>query len=109
MKKKVNNVCQTGMYKVKVLNGLRNVIDSDTKIILVKALVLTTIDYCNILLASLPNYLITKLQKVQNAAVRFIYKLKKRERITPYLKKAHFLPVKFRIYYKLCIEVFKLV
>ena len=31
----------------------------------------------------------------------------KREHITPYLKAAHFLPVKLRICYKLCIEVFK--
>ena len=107
MKKRVNTIVQTGMHNVKVLNGLRNVIESDIKITLVKYLVLTTLDYCNVLLALIPNYLITKLQKIENAAIRFIYKLKKRENITPYLKAAHFLPVKLRICYKLCIEVFK--
>ena len=42
-----------------------------------------------------------------NAGARFIYDVKKREHITPYLKRAHFLPVKYRIKFKLCLFVFK--
>ena len=51
-----------------------------------------------------------KIQRIQNNAVRFIYNLngkRKRESITPYLKKLHFLPVKFRISYKKALLVFK--
>ena len=72
MRKRIMDIYRSGMFKIKVLSGLRNVIDSDTKIILAKALILTTLDYCNILLALAPNYLISKLQEVQNASVRFI-------------------------------------
>ena len=42
-----------------------------------------------------------------NAGVRFIYDIRKREHVTPYLKRAHFLPVVYRIKYKLCSLVFK--
>ena len=51
-----------------------------------------------------------KLQKIQNNAVRFIYGLygkRRKEPISPYLKKLHFLPVRFRIKFKLCLLVFK--
>ena len=48
-----------------------------------------------------------KLQSVENSCVRFVYCLKRREHITPYLKKAHVLPVAFRVKFKLCLLVHK--
>ena len=42
-----------------------------------------------------------------NKSVRFILKVPQREHITPYLKKLHFLPLEFRIRYKLCLMAFK--
>ena len=48
------------------------------------------------------------MQRVQNAAVRFIYNVKKSEHISQYLKKAHFLPIRFRIQYKMCLITFKI-
>ena len=47
---------------------------------------------------------------IQNNAVRFIfniYGLEKRQSITPYLKELHFLPVRFRIKFKIALLVFK--
>ena len=49
------------------------------------------------------------MQKVLNASVRFIFNVRKHEHITPYLRMAHFLPVKQRIQYKLCTPAFKIV
>ena len=43
------------------------------------------------------------LQKLQNSAARLIFNLKKREDIKPYLKKAHFLPVKERIDFEITL------
>ena len=105
---RVNQIYQSVTFHLKTLNALRNHIPSETKIILVKALILSKIDYCNILLSLCPNYLKKKLQKALNRAVRFIYCLKQRDSVTPYLKRAHFLPVEYRIRYKQSIEVFKI-
>ena len=82
----------------------------DLKIQLVKSCVLSHLDYCNAAYGALTEANIQKLQKLQNSAVRFVFNLygkKKYEHITPYLKKLHFLPVRFRIMYKTALLVFK--
>ena len=51
-----------------------------------------------------------QLAKIQNNAARFIFGLygkKIREPIMPYLKKLHFLPVRFRIKFKISLPAFK--
>ena len=56
---------------------------------------------------TLRNY---KRIKIQNDATRFIFNIygqQKWEPITPFLKKLHFLPVKFRIKFKIALMVFK--
>ena len=44
---------------------------------------------------------------VQNSAARVVKKAKKRDHITPVLKALHWLPVKQRIDYKICLIVYK--
>ena len=79
----------------------------DKRIMLVNMLVHSKLDYCNSLLANCPKYHINRLQKVQNAAVRFIFNARRREPTTKLLKQAHFLPVAYRIKYKLCMMAHK--
>ena len=60
-------------------------------------------DYCNSILAALPQSSIDPLQRVQNAGARLITSTETREHITPALRSLHWLPVKFRITFKLCV------
>ena len=82
----------------------------DLKIQLVHAGVLSIIDNCNAVYGGLSEADLQKLQKIQNCAVRFIFGLtgkQKYQSISPYLKKLHFLPVRYRIQYKIALLVFK--
>ena len=73
-------------------------------------LILTKVDYCNAILFGANKCHLSKLQKLINSSVRFIFNLKGhdyRQSITPYLKKVHFLPVKYRVDFKIALHVFK--
>ena len=65
------------------------------------------LDNCNSLFVDIPDFLITKLQRVQNAAARTVLNLKKYDSVTPYLMKLHWLSIRQRIIYKLNLIVFK--
>ena len=63
------------------------------------SLILSKLDYCNSLLAGLPQTQITCLQAAQNAVARTVTKCRKTDHIMPILK-LHWLPVHDRIHHK---------
>ena len=75
--------------------------------VLILALVIGRLDYCNSLLYSLPDSYINKLQRVQNAAARLISNTTRFDHIFPVMKDLHWLPVKYRIMFKLVVYTFK--
>ena len=74
---------------------------------LVHAFISSKLDNCNSLLFGLPKKLLDKLQYVQNAAARIITESKKHDHITPILINLHWLPIEFRIKYKIILLTFK--
>ena len=92
------------MYQI---SQIRENLTQNTCIILVNSLVLSKLDYMNCLLVGLPDCVLDKLQKIQNSAARLITKKRKCEHITPLLKYLHWLPVRFRIDYKILLLCFK--
>ncbi len=60
------------------------------------------LDYCNAL-GGCPASSINKLQIVQNAAARVLTRSRKYDHITPILQSLHWLPIKFRISYKILL------
>ncbi len=65
--------------------------------ILVQALVISRLDYCNALLAGLPSNTIKPLQMIQNAAARLVFNEPKR---APLFVSLHWLPVAAHIQFK---------
>ncbi len=68
--------------------------------LLVQALVISRLDYCNALLAGLPSNIIKPLQMIQNAAARLVFNEPKRAHVTPLCVSLHWLPVAARIQFK---------
>ena len=64
-------------------------------------------DYYNSLLFRLPDKQIKKLQRGQNAAARLISYTPWFGHITPVLRTLHWLPIRFRIEFKMLVIIFK--
>ena len=79
--------------------------DSASK--LIHAFVTSRLDNLNSLLVELPDYVLNKLQLVQNNAARLVAREKKSSHATPLLKQLHWLPIEYRIKYKIVLIVYK--
>ena len=74
---------------------------------LVSALVLSQLDYANVILSSLPEVHIKKMQWVQNMAAKLVLNCSKMESSTWCLKSLHWLPISARIEHKLLTITYK--
>ena len=74
---------------------------------LIHAFVTSRLDYCNSLLAACPKSSLKKFQLVQNAAARLLTGTNRREHITPVLQTLHWLPVEFRVKFKILLLTYK--
>ncbi len=100
----INSVVSAAFYYIKNIGSIRNHLTQEATITLVHAHVTLRLDYCNALLYGLSDKI---LYKVQNAAARVVTGTNKFENITPVLNNLHWLPVKFRINFKILLLSFK--
>ena len=103
----INNVIKTCNYHIRNLYAVRKYLNKDTLIGLVHSLILSHVDYCNSLFLGLPNYILKKIQTILNKCARLIFALPPRTPTTRYLIELHWLPVKARIEFKVCLLVYK--
>ena len=104
----ISKTCNSAFYYLYNLRRIRKYLSKDNTKTLVHAFISSKIDYCNSLLYGLPEYQLNKLQRVQNMCARLICNESKYCHITPLLADLHWLPVKFRIEFKILLIVFKI-
>ena len=75
MDKQVKTVAKNCFYYLRILHSLRNFVDFETRTVLVRCLIMSHLDYCNSILNGLGMKKLSILQKVQNRACRFVYRL----------------------------------
>ena len=99
---KVNNICNALEMGTAII-----LLSLETKIILVQALVIPLIDYCCVLLTDITDKLNTKIDKLLNTAIRFIFCLRRDSHITSYRRQLHWLTALGRRKYFLAIIFFR--
>lgn len=68
---------------------------------LIHAFISSRIDYCNSLFSSLNKSVLHRLQSIQNSAARLLTRSNRHTHITPILCSLHWLPVIYRIQFKI--------
>ena len=103
----INNICRSASYSLYKIGRIRNLLDRKTTETLVHAFITCHLDRCNSLLFGLPASLISKLQRIQNSAARLVTRTRYRDHITPVLRDLHWLPIEYRIMYKILLLTYK--
>ena len=107
MEAHVRNVCSSVFYHLHHISRICNVLDIKTAATVVQALVISCLDCCNSPLYGLPSTLINRLQRVHNAAARVVAWVGGREHITPVLFRLRWLPVQYRITFKILLLTYR--
>ena len=94
-------------YYLYNIRRIRKYLSKECTETLIHAFISSRLDYCNSLLYGLPAYQIQKLQRVQNSAARLVFHESKFCDITPLLRALHWLPVAYRIVFKILLLTFK--
>ena len=109
MASQVSSVCRSAYYhlfRIAKIHASLTVVAGKT---LVHALVISRVDYGNALLYGITDRLLHRLEMIQHSAARIIMCIKRHDRqsITAVLRHLHWLPVKWRINYKIVVLVFR--
>ena len=94
-------------FHIRRIAKIRDYLSEESTAVLVHAFVTCRLDYGNAFLYGLPDYLIQRLQAVQNCAARLVKRCPKYAHASPLLMELHWLPVEQRIIFKLLLLVFK--
>lgn len=106
-KKQIGAVVKGSFFNLRSIAKVKHFLSSKDLEIVVHSFITSKLDYCNSLYIGLPQTLLARLQLVQNAAARLLMGVRKRDHITPVLQSLHWLPVKFRIDFKILLFVYK--
>jgi hypothetical protein len=103
MKQHVNKIASVCYFHLRRLRQLRPLLGPDVMKMLVYAFILSRLDYCNAVLAGLPKSTTDILQRVQNCAARLVLGLRPQDSANGALKQLHWMPIRYRNKYKLCV------
>ena len=107
MTPQITSLCTTLNYQLRSISRIRKFLDQTTCHLVIRALVLSKMDYGNALIYGSTISDLKRLQRIQNWAAKLIYRAMKRDHASPYLKELHWLPVQERITYKIMVYVYK--
>ena len=103
----ITKACSAAFFHLHNIKRISKFLSHDSLSVLIHAFVTSRLDYCNSLLYGLPTAQIMRLQRVQNSAARLLTNTLKFQHITPILHRLHWLPVLYRINFKIILLTYK--
>ena len=103
----IKHLCCILFCQLRRFGKMRPFLSIDAANKLAVSFVLTRLDYCNSLLAGLPDNKLNKLQRIQNHVARIVPRKPRHVSAISLLRTLHWLPVKARIQYKIACLCFQ--
>lgn len=105
--KHIKRLVQSSYLQLRNISKIRHILSFKDLERIIHVFISSRLDYCNGLFTCLNQGTMAQLQLVQNSAARLLTRTKKREHITPVLASLHWLPIKFRVDFKLLVLTFQ--
>ena len=103
----ISSVFKATFLQLRNLKHIRAHFNRQSFEVLVSAFITSRLDYCNSLLSGLPSSTLRPLSLIQNFAARLIFRQGKFSHVTPLLKELHWLPIPYRIDFKILMLTYK--
>jgi len=105
----IDKTCKAAYFHIFNIRKIRKFLNFDNTQTLVNAFITSRLDYCNSTLYGLPACELQKLQRVQNTAARLICNISRFDHITPSLIQLHWLPIIYRVEFKILLITYKVI
>lgn len=105
----VSRTCSSAYMHLRNISRICPFLSWRTTEQLVHAFVSSRLDMGNALLFGISQTQLSRLQRIQNSAARLVTQTRRCDHITPVLRELHWLPVKWRIEFKILLQVYRAV
>jgi len=97
----VTALCRSGFFQLRQLRPFTRSLTTEDAKTLVQTFISCRLDYCNSLLYGVTDNVMRRVESLKNAAARLITGARRHDHITPVLCQLHWLPVRWRVEFKL--------
>ena len=104
----ISQIIKSSYFHLRSIGKIRRYLNDSTCKLVIYSLILSRLDYCNSILSTAPLIQIHRLQRLQNNAARLLMRKNKHTHISGTLRELHWLPVIYRIKFKHCLLIFKI-
>ena len=103
----INEIIKICNFRLSNLYRIGFNLPKDLKLQLVQSYIFSCLDYCNAVYYGLNNQLMNKLQSIQNKCAKYVLNVNNFDNAKSMCKELHFLPIYYRINYKIALMVYK--
>src|SRR6218665_3994564 len=103
----ITNLCKSCFYHIRAIRHIRSALTKDMSQTIAGSLVSSRLDYANSLFVGVSDLEVKRLQRIQNSLARVVLCVPLRTCSSVLLHHLHWLPVEFRIRFKLACLAYK--